>query len=87
MKPRTLFMLPVVLLLVVGAPIVSAEPEGRQEVIKDAPPEPQIAKWISQLGSDKFTVRDQATQTLEDAMTCLGRNHRPSRAKWVLPHF
>jgi len=69
MKSRTSFMLPVLLLLVVGTPIVSAEPESEHEVSQDAPSKqnPQIAKWISQLGSDKFTVREQATQALTKA--------------------
>ena len=69
MKSRTTFILPVLLLLVVGTPMRSAEPESGQEASKNAAvkPEPQIAKWISQLDNDKYTVREQATQALTKA--------------------
>ncbi len=59
MKSRTRFMLPVWLLLLVGTPIVSAAREKGQETGKDAlaKSDSQIAMWISQLESEKFTIQ------------------------------
>ena len=63
------WMLPIVLLLFVGTPTYSAEPDDGQEASEDAAPKPdaQIANWISQLDSDEFKVREQATQGLTKA--------------------
>ncbi len=59
-------MLPILLLLVVGTPVVGAAREKGQKASEDAAakPDPQIAKWISQLGSKEFNVRQRATQEL-----------------------
>jgi hypothetical protein len=62
-------MLPVLLLLIVGTPLVGAAREKGQKASKDAAakPDSQIAKWIPQLGSEEFTVREMATQALAKA--------------------
>ena len=66
MKRLTTWMLPIVLLLFVGTPTYSAERESGQEASEDAAPkpDPQIAKWISQLDSNEFSVREHAQQAL-----------------------
>ena len=68
-RQRTCVLLTLLTLLVVGSPTLVAGPKGKQEVSQSASPRPnpQIAKWISQLNSDRFKVRDQATQALVKA--------------------
>ena len=76
---RSMWMLPVALLLVFGIPTYAAEPPSGQEARKNALPKPgvKIAKWISQLGNDEFKVREQATQGLAKA----GANALPALLK------
>ena len=66
---RPMLMLPIALLLVVGTSGFAAAPDDGHEASKNAPPklDAQIAKWLTQLDSDDFKVREHATQGLTKA--------------------
>jgi hypothetical protein len=67
------------LLILVSAPMYSADPDSGQEASETESPKPtsQIAKWILQLDNDEFKVREQA----EHALTRAGLKSLPAVLK------